>query len=67
MKYVGAAHGNKLALGAVVGDGGVLGGGVQRTLEKALHKMYEGMDHITLPYIADKDMVAAALKQVQGK
>ena len=31
------------------------------------NKMYEGMDHITLPYIADKDMVAAALKQVQGK
>ena len=31
------------------------------------NKMYEGMDHITLPYIADKEMVAAALKQVQGK
>ena len=31
------------------------------------NKMYEGMDHITLPYIADKDLVAAALKQVQGK
>ena len=31
------------------------------------NKMYEGMDHITLPYIADKDMVSAALKQVQGK
>ena len=31
------------------------------------NKMYEGQDHITLPYIADKDMVAAALKQVQGK
>ena len=31
------------------------------------NKMYEGMDHITLPYIADRDMVASALKQVQGK
>ena len=31
------------------------------------NKMYEGMDHITLPYIADRDMVAEALKQVQGK
>ena len=31
------------------------------------NKMYEGQDHITLPYIADRDMVAAALKQVQGK
>ena len=31
------------------------------------NKMYEGQDHITLPYIADKDMVSAALKQVQGK
>ena len=31
------------------------------------NKMYEGQDHITLPFVADKDMVAAALKQVQGK
>ena len=31
------------------------------------NKMYEGQDHITLPYIADKDMVAEALKSVQGK
>ena len=31
------------------------------------NKMYEGQDHITLPYIADREMVAAALKQVQGK
>ena len=31
------------------------------------NKMYEGMDHITLPYIADRDMVAEALKSVQGK
>ena len=31
------------------------------------NKMYAGCDHITLPYIADRDMVAAALKQVQGK
>ena len=31
------------------------------------NKMYEGQDHITLPYIADKELVAAALKQVQGK
>ena len=31
------------------------------------NKLYEGQDHITLPYIADKDMVSAALKQVQGK
>ena len=31
------------------------------------NKMYEGQDHITLPYIADRDMVAEALKQVQGK
>ena len=31
------------------------------------NKMYEGMDHITLPYIADREMVAEALKQVQGK
>ena len=31
------------------------------------NKMYEGMDHITLPYIADRDLVAEALKRVQGK
>ena len=31
------------------------------------NKMYEGQDHITLPFVADRDMVAAALKQVQGK
>ena len=31
------------------------------------NKMYEGQDHITLPYIADREMVSAALKQVQGK
>ena len=31
------------------------------------NKMYAGQDHITLPYVADKEMVAAALKQVQGK
>ena len=31
------------------------------------NKMYEGQDHITLPFVADKEMVAAALKQVQGK
>lgn len=31
------------------------------------NKIYEGQDHITLPYIADREMVAAALKQVQGK
>ena len=31
------------------------------------NKMYEGQDHITLPFLADKEMVAAALKQVQGK
>ncbi len=31
------------------------------------NKIYEGQDHITLPFVADKDMVAAALKQVQGK
>ena len=31
------------------------------------NKMYEGQDHITLPYIADRDLVAEALKQVQGK
>ena len=31
------------------------------------NKLYEGQDHITLPFVADKDMVAAALKQVQGK
>ena len=31
------------------------------------NKMYAGCDHITLPYIADREMVAAALKQVQGK
>ena len=31
------------------------------------NKMYEGQDHITLPYIADREVVAAALKQVQGK
>ena len=31
------------------------------------NKMYEGQDHITLPYLADKDMVAAALKKAQGK
>ena len=31
------------------------------------NKMYEGMDHITLPFVADKEMVAAALKQVRGK
>ena len=31
------------------------------------NKMYEGQDHITLPYIADREMVAQALKQVQGK
>ena len=31
------------------------------------NKMYEGQDHITLPYIADRDLVAEALKQAQGK
>ena len=31
------------------------------------NKLYEGQDHITLPYIADREMVSAALKQVQGK
>ncbi len=31
------------------------------------NKMYAGQDHITLPYLADKDMVAAALKKVQEK
>ena len=31
------------------------------------NKMYAGCDHITLPYIADRDLVADALKQVQGK
>jgi hypothetical protein len=29
--------------------------------------MYAGCDHITLPFVADREMVAAALKQVQGK
>ena len=31
------------------------------------NKMYAGCDHITLPYIADRDLVAEALKSVQGK
>ena len=31
------------------------------------NKMYEGQDHITLPFVADQELVAAALKQVQGK
>ena len=31
------------------------------------NKLYEGQDHITLPFVADREMVAAALKQVQGK
>ena len=31
------------------------------------NKLYEGQDHITLPFVPDKEMVAAALKQVQGK
>ena len=31
------------------------------------NKISEGQDHITLPYIADRDMVAEALKSVQGK
>ena len=31
------------------------------------NKMYEGQDHITLPFVADKEMVAEALKSVQGK
>ena len=31
------------------------------------NKIYEGQDHITLPYIADKEMVAEALRSVQGK
>ena len=31
------------------------------------NKMYEGQDHITLPYIADRDLVAEALKKAQGK
>ena len=31
------------------------------------NKLYEGQDHITLPYIADREMVAEALKCVQGK
>ncbi len=31
------------------------------------NKMYEGQDHITLPFLADKDMVAAALKKAQEK
>ena len=37
------------------------------TTAQEYNKMYEGQDHITLPFVADKDMVAAALKQVQGK
>ena len=37
------------------------------TTAQEYNKLYEGQDHITLPYIADKEMVAAALKQVQGK
>ena len=37
------------------------------TTAQEYNKMYEGMDHITLPYIADKEMVAEALKRVQGK
>ncbi len=31
------------------------------------NKLYEGQDHITLPFLADRDMVAEALKQAQGK
>ena len=31
------------------------------------NKIYEGQDHITLPYIADRELVAEALKSVQGK
>ena len=31
------------------------------------NKMYEGQDHITLPFVADRELVAEALKSVQGK
>ena len=31
------------------------------------NKLYAGQDHITLPFVADRDMVAEALKAVQGK
>ena len=31
------------------------------------NKMYEGLDHITLPFVADRELVAEALKSVQGK
>ena len=30
------------------------------------NKMYEGQDHITLPYVADDAVVAQALKSVKG-
>ena len=30
------------------------------------NKMYEGQDHITLPYVADDSIVEAALKSVEG-
>ncbi len=31
------------------------------------NKMYAGQDHITLPYVADREMVAQALRSVQEK
>lgn len=31
------------------------------------NKMYAGQDHITLPYVADREMVAEALRSVQEK
>jgi urocanate hydratase len=30
------------------------------------NKLYEGQDHITLPYVADDDLVAKALHSVEG-
>ena len=31
------------------------------------NKLYAGQDHITLPFVADREMVAEALRSVQGK
>ncbi len=31
------------------------------------NKLYAGQDHITLPFVADRELVAEALKAVQGK
>ena len=31
------------------------------------NKLYAGQDHITLPFVADRELVAEALKSVQGK